>query len=475
VTNGAENPPGDGSRPGRPDGDVEPAAGRFGGRRHRPPTAIEAGPRLGDVLLTARERKGVDLYRAERDTKIRARYLGALERGDYAELPGSVYTKGFLRNYAQYLGLDPEATLQHYHRESGAARGPEQPSIVPRALEAPRSRFTLTPGLAVGAILVLAIIAFAVYIVLQLFRFAKPPTLVITNPPTFVSEIADVDRTVITGTSEAGVTITIRGAVQQPYRVTADGTGAWQKEVPLTKGRNEFTVTATDPTTAKDSAPVTLVITVPIPVSQAPTLTVTSPNEGAAFANASVPVQGRTNASSVKVSAKYLAAAPASSAPSTAKATSKPTARPTAPATPATRTVKVSSDGTFNDSYQLAAGRWTVTISATGQNQRTTTEARTVTVTFTGVNVTVELSARTWIKVWVDGKIDPGVGAEGQTIAASKTLVFAGRRSVEVRTESSGATLFTLNGVSLGALGASGAAETWLFAPSTAPKSTDRR
>ncbi|MGH2464899.1 MAG: helix-turn-helix domain-containing protein, partial [Candidatus Limnocylindrales bacterium] len=55
---------------------------------------------LPERLLTARERKGVDLFRAERDTKIRARYLAALERGDYRELPGAVYTKGFLRNYA---------------------------------------------------------------------------------------------------------------------------------------------------------------------------------------------------------------------------------------------------------------------------------------------------------------------------------------------------------------------------------------
>ena len=46
------------------------------------------GPNLPERLLTARERKGVDLYRAERDTKIRARYLAALERGDYKELPG---------------------------------------------------------------------------------------------------------------------------------------------------------------------------------------------------------------------------------------------------------------------------------------------------------------------------------------------------------------------------------------------------
>ena len=51
--------------------------------------ATEAGPSLPERLVAARERKGVDLYRAERDTKIRARYLAALEHGDYAELPGA--------------------------------------------------------------------------------------------------------------------------------------------------------------------------------------------------------------------------------------------------------------------------------------------------------------------------------------------------------------------------------------------------
>ncbi len=49
----------------------------------------EPTPGLPERLLAARERKGVDLYRAERDTKIRVRYLAALERGDYRELPGA--------------------------------------------------------------------------------------------------------------------------------------------------------------------------------------------------------------------------------------------------------------------------------------------------------------------------------------------------------------------------------------------------
>jgi hypothetical protein len=135
----------------------------------------------------------------------------------------------------------------------------------------------------------------------------------------------------------------------------------------------------------------------------------------------------------------------------------------------------VSSDGTFNDSYQLAPGKWTVTITATGGNERTTTETRSVTVAFTGVNLVVELKARAWIKVWVDGKIDPGVGAEGSTLAAGRTIEFTGKKSVEIRTGSSGVTLFTLNGVPLGALGDTGIPETWLFASTAAPKNTDRR
>ena len=93
--------------------------------------------------------KGVDLYRAERDTKIRARYLGALERGEYRELPGAVYTKGFLRNYALYLGLDPDEILVQWRRERGDGGAQSEPSInVPRPLSAPRQGFTFSPGLA---------------------------------------------------------------------------------------------------------------------------------------------------------------------------------------------------------------------------------------------------------------------------------------------------------------------------------------
>src|SRR5664279_1189846 len=109
---------------------------------NRPTPVAEPAASLGERLLAARERKGVDLYRAERDTKIRARYLGALERGEYRELPGSVYTKGFLRNYALYLGLDPDEILLQWRRERGDGPSSDPVLVVPRTVAAPRQGIT---------------------------------------------------------------------------------------------------------------------------------------------------------------------------------------------------------------------------------------------------------------------------------------------------------------------------------------------
>ena len=77
----------------------------------------QRAPNVGEILQTARERKGVDLARAERETKIRARHLMALEAGDLADLPAPVYAKGFLRNYSTYLGLDADEMIDRWRKE----------------------------------------------------------------------------------------------------------------------------------------------------------------------------------------------------------------------------------------------------------------------------------------------------------------------------------------------------------------------
>ncbi len=115
--------------------------------------------KLGEVLRTAREAKGVDLTKVERDTKIRERYLSALERGEYRELPGSVYTKGFLRNYGAYLGLDPEYLIDLYRLETAELRA-ERPMTPapPRPIAGRRTRaFVVTPGAVVAAILTILV------------------------------------------------------------------------------------------------------------------------------------------------------------------------------------------------------------------------------------------------------------------------------------------------------------------------------
>jgi cytoskeletal protein RodZ len=74
------------------------------------------------MLRDARVARGISLDEAERDTKIRARYLAALEDDKPAALPGSVYARGFIRNYAHYLGIDPEEALGLYDRDSQPTR-----------------------------------------------------------------------------------------------------------------------------------------------------------------------------------------------------------------------------------------------------------------------------------------------------------------------------------------------------------------
>ena len=65
-------------------------------------------------LKAARERAGLTIADASASTRIRAASLEALERGDFAALPGQFYARAFLRTYASYLGLAPQAVVEEY-------------------------------------------------------------------------------------------------------------------------------------------------------------------------------------------------------------------------------------------------------------------------------------------------------------------------------------------------------------------------
>jgi cytoskeletal protein RodZ len=423
---------------------------------------------LPERLLTARERKGVDLFRAERDTKIRARYLAALERGDYRELPGAVYTKGFLRNYALYLGLDPDEILLQWRRERGEGTAADPVLVVPRTVTAPRQGITISPKVFGGLLLALVVVVVVGYVATQLVRFSKPPTVTMLDPSTAV---VTVDETVtsytLRGTTSAGATvsITIPGR-DQPIQVTAGPDGSWSSDVELRRGRNQFSVTATDPDTGKQSdTPYALVINVPISAIVTPSLTIDQPVDGAKVENGAILVQGSaTNATQVTVTAAFAGAA-------TTPSGTKP--QPT-PAVPPAQTGTVGSDGAFSVPFNLTAGKWTLTVSAAGSDGKATSLTRSVTVNYQGVNLVVSIrGGSAWLLVWEDGVIDKKIGAGGKTEKNGTVLTFTATNTIEVRTGKSSITFFTLNGQSLGSLGAAANPETWLFDPPAAPKKTN--
>jgi cytoskeletal protein RodZ len=220
--------------------------------------------KLGTVLRTAREARFIDLARVERDTKIRARYLSALESGDYRDLPGSVYTRGFLRNYGLYLGLDPEYLIDLYRLESGiAAERPSMPSR-PRPMSERQGRgLVVSSGAITVAILSILVLALVVYVVGELVIFSGTPDLRITDPAADLLAYEGTEYT-IRGATEPNSTITTEGLRQNPS-TTADGEGAFSVRVGLVPGANVITLVANDPLTGRDSAEVRRTITVVTP------------------------------------------------------------------------------------------------------------------------------------------------------------------------------------------------------------------
>jgi cytoskeleton protein RodZ len=126
---------------------------------------------IGASLREARTRRGLSREDVQKAIRIRARYLAALEDEEWSLLPGEAYTKGFLRGYAEFLGLDGTLYVDEFNRR--IARHEEEP-FVPEAL-APiggRSVGLLRPLVAVGAI-VAVVAAVAAW---QLGGSSQPPS-----------------------------------------------------------------------------------------------------------------------------------------------------------------------------------------------------------------------------------------------------------------------------------------------------------
>jgi cytoskeleton protein RodZ len=117
---------------------------------------------IGATLREARMRAKIDINEVEARTKIRAKYLRAIENEEWDLLPGDVYVKSFLRTYGEFLGLDTRQLLDDFRRRYERPADHELRPIAPLGRDRERDRGPrgplIPPWLLVGAVLVAVVV-----------------------------------------------------------------------------------------------------------------------------------------------------------------------------------------------------------------------------------------------------------------------------------------------------------------------------
>jgi cytoskeletal protein RodZ len=113
-------------------------------------------PEIGETLREARMRRRIDMAEVESATKIRAKYLRALESEEWELLPGPTFVKTFLRTYAEYLELDARLLVEEYKQRFERPAGLD---TTPLNLRRQRRRRRVAPRLGPGLVVVLGIVA----------------------------------------------------------------------------------------------------------------------------------------------------------------------------------------------------------------------------------------------------------------------------------------------------------------------------
>jgi cytoskeletal protein RodZ len=419
--------------------------------------------KLGEVLRTAREARGVDLARVERDTKIRSRYLSALERGAYRELPGAVYTKGFLRNYGSYLGLDTEYLVDLFRLESAAAPT-ERPTVQapPRPIATRRrGAFVITPGSVLAALLTVGVALFIVYLVSEFVTFAGTPDLRVTSPLGDVSGW-ESDEYTFAGETEPNATVTAETATRKT-EVTADADGTFEMVVALRPGSNVVTLTANDPLTGRDSDPVTRTILVGEAPSASPTapvgqLALTAP-EADATLDGPVEIAGTGPAgATLIVTARATGPAPATFRITNLAGQQLPVPDDP-PDAPDPLRVEVGADGTFRATLSLPAAAWAVRLAVDGDVGEPLVRRFAVTAGEGLRGVLRVVGAASYLEIDEDG--DPKANVSGRVAEAGSRIALRADTTLRIRVGNAGAVRLVINGINLGRMGGQGDVVEW--------------
>ncbi|MFC1790145.1 helix-turn-helix domain-containing protein [Patescibacteria group bacterium] len=191
---------------------------------------------VGEILTIARKKKGIALSAVAEKTKIRAKYLQAIEKNDFSRLPAYSTAYGFIQNYARFLRISSQPVLAVFRRDYKVEK---KGKIVPRGLLEPlvnsQPKLIFSKGrLGIIIIFILFIIGYLGY---QFFSLRKGPFLEVKIPKqseTVISETID-----IVGKTDPEATLRVNGEL-----ASLSAQGEFTFPVNLNVGKNLIIIEA---------------------------------------------------------------------------------------------------------------------------------------------------------------------------------------------------------------------------------------
>jgi len=192
---------------------------------------------VGEILKSSREKHGFTVEQIAHFTKIQAKFITALEANQFANLPESAFVKGFIRNYAQVVGRDPNMLLAVFRRDYGQdTRGKVVPRGLIQPINQPRLRWTPTFTIITGLTIIITL--FLAYVIIQFRSLSNLPPLEITSPQegSTVSVLVTVE-----GKTQPQATITVNH-----QSVPVSDSGQFSHTISLSPGEHTILIEATN-------------------------------------------------------------------------------------------------------------------------------------------------------------------------------------------------------------------------------------
>ncbi|MFW0838131.1 MAG: helix-turn-helix domain-containing protein [Candidatus Komeilibacteria bacterium] len=189
-----------------------------------------------ETLRLCRQNKNISLEGIAKQLRIQPEYLQALEDGAYEKLPGEIYAKQWLRQYGQYLDLDIKWLCNQYQHERGMQM--QFQGFTHEEIKSPRWWLSwLNYKTLKLTMIIIAALAFSVYLGAEVKDIMQPPTLTIYEP---INNITTTDRTIrLAGQTEAEIEVTINNET-----ILANENGYFDKEIFLSPGLNVLQIIA---------------------------------------------------------------------------------------------------------------------------------------------------------------------------------------------------------------------------------------